>query len=208
MWWNLLRFPPLKSLKIGVRARWLHLNWIIFLIKLTLGAYLGLPSLVYRLFRSPLLESIRASVHWLHNHFFSSNDSFPISIVMGPHCARGRSVTGMVYYSSPIAGFSSAVNRRQPFIDLGAERQSRAKLLVQGNKATAMLEPRPPDLKLEVLNPRLSQPHQILPISRSSFLFFKQGRHCKYICCKSRRGGKRPQQQPIKYHFFPASRPP
>lgn len=93
---------------------------------------------------------------------------------MGPHCARGRSVTGMVYYSSPIAGLSPAVNDRHPFIDLGVERQSREKLLVQGNKATAMREPRTPDLKLEVLTPGLSQPHQILPISRSSFFFFSK----------------------------------
>ena len=61
---------------------------------------------------------------------------------MGPHCAREISVTGMVYYSSLIAGLSPAVNRRHPFIDLGVERQSREKLLVQRNKATAMLEPR------------------------------------------------------------------
>lgn len=64
---------------------------------------------------------------------------------MGPHCARGRSVTGMVYYSSPIAGLSPAVSRRHPFIDLGVETQSREKSLVQCNKAIAMLEPRTPD---------------------------------------------------------------
>ena len=90
---------------------------------------------------------------------------------MGPHCARGRSVFGIAYYSSPIADLSPVVNRRHPFIDLDVERQSRAKFLFQGNKATAMLDPRTPDLKFELLTPRLSQPHQILPISRSSFFF-------------------------------------
>lgn len=90
---------------------------------------------------------------------------------MGPHGARGRSVTVMVYYSGPIAGLSPAFNRRQPFINLGVERQSRAKLLVQRNKATAILEPRPPDLKLEVLTPRLSQPHQIHPFLAVLFYF-------------------------------------
>lgn len=135
---------------------------------------------------------------------------------MGPHCARGRSVFGIAYYSSPIAYLSLVVNRRHPFIDLGVERQSRAKFLFQGNKATAMLDPRTPDLKFEVLTPRLSQPHQILPISRSSF-FFQTGKTLHFLWtklsqlffrCKSRRGGRRSQQHPIKYHFFSASPPP
>lgn len=105
----------------------------------------SLPSFIYIVFLSPPLETIRGERTLTSQPFFSRKDNFPISIVMGPHCARGRSVTGMVYYSSPIAGLSPAVSRRHPFIDLGVERQSREKSLVQCNKATAMLEPRTPD---------------------------------------------------------------
>lgn len=96
---------------------------------------------------------------------------------MGPHCARGRFVTGMVYYSSPIAGLSPAVNDRHSFIYLGVERQSRAKLLVQGNKATAMREPRTPDLKLEVLTLGYPNPTRFYPFLAVLF-FFKEGWNC------------------------------